>query len=144
MLDLCKDGTLSYRRRAQLPFNGVALPVFSVDTEEQAREAQVHFCRRQWVAHPYLPGQPWYRWTDFDGEVGSLEGVSVRLAAWWDEGRHGLPERARAVIRKAQAAGVEVGSGVDLLLDNLPELVDVMDARHVLAHIGYVKGEVLK
>lgn len=85
-LDMCKDGTLSYRPQAQLPLCGVALPVFSVDTEAQAKDAQVLFCRRQYTEHPDQPGRPWYRWTDFDGEVTSLERVTAQLQAWWEKG----------------------------------------------------------
>jgi len=63
-----------------------------------------------------------------------------------EKDRDRLPERAREVLRRAQVdlgADLEGGSAVDLLLDQLPELVDVEDAQHVLAHLGYVKGEVL-
>lgn len=149
VLDMCKDGTLTYRHRTMPSFNGVALPVFSVDTVEQAKEAQVLFCRKQYVAHPQLPGQPWYRWTDFDGEVSSLEQVSKRLAEWrllswarWAQ-VHSQRDRARAFIRKVQAAGVEVGSGVDLLLDNMPDLRDVAEAQALLTTIGYQRGVAL-
>src|SRR5258706_5281352 len=76
LIHVCKDGTISYRTRAEPVFNGRALPVFSVDTEEQARAVQVRFGRRQYGEHPDLPGRPWYRWTDFDGDVEKLDDVS--------------------------------------------------------------------
>lgn len=87
MIHICKDGTISYRTRDQKVFNGRALPVFSVDTIEQAKEAQVLFGRQQYVEHPQIPGQPWYRWTDFDGNVESLTGVTERLRDWWTHRR---------------------------------------------------------
>lgn len=61
LLHLCKDGTISYRTRGEPVFNGVALPVFSVDTPEQAQDFQVRFGRRQYTEHPQIPGKPWFR-----------------------------------------------------------------------------------
>jgi hypothetical protein len=62
MLHICKDGTISYRNAAKRErvFNGVALPVFSVETEEQAKAIQVRFGRRQYGEHPLMPGRIWY------------------------------------------------------------------------------------
>jgi hypothetical protein len=90
LIHICKDGTFTWRRRGQPVFNGRALAVFSVDTEEQAREAQVLFCRRQYAPHPQLPSQPWYTWTDFTGELDALEDVTAKLRAWWQR-REGRP-----------------------------------------------------
>jgi hypothetical protein len=63
MVHICKDGTISYRdAHANEPvFNGVALPVLSVDTEEEAQAIQVRFGRCQHGEHPQMPGKPWYR-----------------------------------------------------------------------------------
>lgn len=80
MIHICKeDGTISYRRKGKPVFNGVALPVFSVDTEEQAEAIQIRFGRLQYVEHPAMPGRPWYRWTDFDGKLESLDRVTETL-----------------------------------------------------------------
>ena len=43
MIDICKDGTISFRNRGSRAFNGKALPVFSVDTEQEANSIQVAF-----------------------------------------------------------------------------------------------------
>lgn len=83
VIHICKDGTITYRRRDQKVFNGVALPVFTVDTEEQARDIQIRFGRRQYDNHPLLPGQPWYRWTDFPGTLEALDDVSDRCDIWY-------------------------------------------------------------
>lgn len=83
VIHICKDGTISYRTLNEKVFNGVALPVFSVDTVEQAQAIQVLFGRRQYVEHPQIPGRPWYRWTDFPGELDALDGITERLAQWW-------------------------------------------------------------
>lgn len=63
MLHVCKDGTVRYRdAHANEPvFNGVALPVYSVDTAEQAQAIQLRFCRLQYGEHPQMPRKPWYR-----------------------------------------------------------------------------------
>ncbi len=55
----------------------MALPVFSFDTEEQARMAQVTFGK--------LGYDGIYRWTSFDGELESLDGVSNTLRSWYDK-----------------------------------------------------------
>lgn len=72
VLQLCKDGTISYRTRGEPVFNGAALPVFTVDTIEQAQQFQVRFGRLQHGPHPQIPDKRWYRlsrrpWKD--GEV---------------------------------------------------------------------------
>ena len=61
MIHVCKDGTVTFRRRDKPVFNGIALPVFSVETIAEAQALQVHFCRAQWDQHPLLPGKIWYR-----------------------------------------------------------------------------------
>lgn len=83
MIDICKDGTISYRPQTQRSFNGIALPVFSVRTEEQALALQVRFGVRQYVEHPLIPGKTWYRWTGFGGNVDDLEQITITLRRWW-------------------------------------------------------------
>jgi len=63
MIHVCKDGTVTYRdaHKRERIFNDVALPVLSVDTEQQAKDIQVYFCRRQYGEHPLMPDKPWYR-----------------------------------------------------------------------------------
>ena len=75
-LHVCKDGTVTYRRKGQKVFNGRALPVFTVDNEEQALDIQVRFCRAQWVEHPQLPGQTWYKLNEFSGDLRDLDRVA--------------------------------------------------------------------
>lgn len=76
MLHCCKDGTITYRQKHEKVFNGVALPVFSVNTVEEAIMLQVRHCRRQYGPHPQMPGKVWYVFTDFGGELEDLEKVS--------------------------------------------------------------------
>jgi len=85
ILHCCRDGTITYRTRKEPTFNGAALPVFSVDTIEQAQLLQVLFCRLQYGEHPLMKGKPWYRWTEFDGKVQSLELVTDRLRKAYNE-----------------------------------------------------------
>lgn len=83
VIHVCKDGTISYRTRKQKVFNGVALPVFTVDTEDEARALQVRFGRCQYGEHPQLPGRPWYRWTNFTGNADDLDAVADQCRAWY-------------------------------------------------------------
>ena len=83
VIHICKDGTISYRRKNEPVFNGRALPVFTVDTEAQAEAIQIRFGRLQYVEHPQMPGQPWYRWTDFSGDAEDLGNISDTLRHWY-------------------------------------------------------------
>lgn len=85
LIHCCKDGTITYRTRKQKVFNGVALPVFSVDTVEQAKELQVRFCCLAYGEHPKMPGQSWYKLTDFAGTFQDLYRVGEMLEAWYCE-----------------------------------------------------------
>lgn len=62
MIHICRDGTISYRDASKNEpiFNGVALPVFSVNTVEEAQTIQVVYGRRQYVQHPDN-GMDWYK-----------------------------------------------------------------------------------
>ena len=98
MIHICKDGTISYRHPYEPVFNLAALPVFSVSTVQQAKDIQVMFGVKQYIAHPDMPGQPWYRWTNFSGEVEALEDVTHTLVAWWDK-YHAMDEAAAMVMQ---------------------------------------------
>lgn len=75
VIHICKDGTISYRTREEPVFNGVALPVFTVDTVEQAEAIQVRFGRRQYTEHPQIPGKGWYKISRLrDGSDPALRG----------------------------------------------------------------------
>lgn len=99
LIHVCKDGTISYRTRRQKVFNGVALPVFSVDTEEQARDIQVRFGRRMYDSHPKIPGRPWYKLSVLrdgsdpamrgDGalDYSDLDGISDMFREHWEAAR---------------------------------------------------------
>lgn len=84
MIHVCKDGTVTYRTRDQKVFNGKALPVFSVDTVQQAESIQVHFCNLQYVEHPQMPGKPWYRWTAFPGTLEALDDVTSKMREFYE------------------------------------------------------------
>lgn len=85
LIDCCRDGTLTYRPRRSPPFNGAALPVFSVDTPEEAYDLIVLVGKLQYDEHPDLPGRPWYRLTWFSGNVDDLPNVTSYLAARFAE-----------------------------------------------------------
>jgi hypothetical protein len=59
MIHVCKDGTITYRDTStrEHVFNGIALPVFSVDTVAQAQALQVRFGRLAHEEHPLMPGK---------------------------------------------------------------------------------------
>ena len=91
MIDICKDGTISYRQRGERSFNGKALPVFSVNTVEQAKDIQVRFGKVQYKEHPLLPNQPWYRWSGFDGNVETLEEITRQIRSFFQQQEARLP-----------------------------------------------------
>ena len=75
VIHICKDGTISYRTRKEKVFNSVALPVFTVDTVEQAEAIQIRFGRRAYTEHPQMPGKPWYKLSRLlDGTDPALRG----------------------------------------------------------------------
>lgn len=57
----CKDGTITVRGPGEAVFNGVALPVYSAETREEAESLVVATCSSVRGEHPLLPGQPWYK-----------------------------------------------------------------------------------
>ena len=59
MIHCCKDRTLSYRTRDEKVFNGRALPVFSVDTKEEAESLLTLVGCVQYERHPLMPDRPW-------------------------------------------------------------------------------------
>lgn len=83
LIHCCRDGTITYRTRQERVFNSVALPVFSVNSEEEAKALQVRFCSRQHKEHPKLKGKPWYVLPNFGGEVDDLAGVTARFSEWY-------------------------------------------------------------
>lgn len=91
MIHVCKDGTVSYRdkRTKTKVFNGRALPVFSVDTVEQAEQIQIRFCRLQYGSHPEAKPNTgtdkWYTLTVFSGELEDLDRVTAEFVAFYDE-----------------------------------------------------------
>jgi hypothetical protein len=101
MIHVCKDGTVTYRDKSigEKVFNGVALPVFSVDTAEEAERIQVRFCRLQHGHHPLMPGKPWYRLNEFSGELEDLDRVRNMFAAHY--GEHKEREATAALVSKA-------------------------------------------
>ena len=74
MIHVCADGTVTYRDTVtkEKVFNGRALPVFSVDTVDEAVMIQTRFCKLQYGSHPLMPGKPWYKVFPFGGELEDL------------------------------------------------------------------------
>lgn len=128
MLHVCKDGTVSYRdkRTKTKVFNGRALPVFSVNTVEEAKLIQVRFCRLQYGPHPQAKPdtgtQDWYVLTSFSGELDDLDRVAAEFADFYAEvvvgkkdnaersrGRHAAFKQRSAIVekRKRQRAGAK-------------------------------------
>jgi hypothetical protein len=82
----CKDRTLTWYKKGQPAFNDRALPVFSVNTPEEAQELIVTVCRVQYAEHPDLPGRPWRKITLENAldlkpylEIEDLDAVSKKL-----------------------------------------------------------------
>lgn len=91
MIHVCKDGTVTYRDTVtkEKVFNGRALPVFSVDTVEEAKRIQVRFCKLQYGNHPLMPGRSWYKVFPFSGELEDLDRVRNMFAEFYK----GMKER---------------------------------------------------
>lgn len=91
MIHVCKDGTVTYRDKSigEKVFNGRALPVFSVDTAEEAERIQVRFCKLQYGHHPLMPSRPWYKLFPFSGELEDLDRVRNMFAEFYK----GMKER---------------------------------------------------
>lgn len=83
MIDVCRDGTITYREKGQRSFNGAALPAFSVNTEEQAKALQTRFGQLQYTSHPLMPGKSWFVFPGFGGEVEDLFKLRKMFAEWW-------------------------------------------------------------
>jgi hypothetical protein len=82
LIHCCKDRTLTYRTRDEPIFNGVALPVYSVDSKEEAERLINTVGALQYEEHPLLPGRPW-RKIDIDFkrhlEIEDLSAVTEKL-----------------------------------------------------------------
>lgn len=100
MLHVCKDGTVTYRDTAvgEKVFNGRALPVFSVDTVEEAKQIQIRFCRLQYGSHPLMPGRPWYKLNEFSGELEDLDRVTKMFAQHHEERMERKEREATAAL----------------------------------------------
>ena len=61
LIHVCKDRTLSYRNRLQPIFNGVAIPIYSVDSVDEARSLIRLVSKAQYEEHPLIPGDTWYK-----------------------------------------------------------------------------------
>ncbi len=86
MIHVCKDGTVTYRKRGEPVFNGVALPVFSVETVEEAKQLQVRFCRLMYGRHPDPRGpENWYRLNQGEVELDDLDRVMADFATFYAE-----------------------------------------------------------
>ena len=85
MIHVCKDGTVTYRDTVthEKVFNGRALPVFSVDTVEDAERIQIRFCKLQYGHHPLMLGKPWYKVFPFSGELEDLDRVRAMFAEFY-------------------------------------------------------------
>lgn len=89
LIDCCKDGTITYRVRGSgtQRRQDAALPVFSVDTVEEAKLIQVTLCRKQYGTDPAYPGErrSWYVLNEFGGELEDLDKVTADMEACYEK-----------------------------------------------------------
>jgi|ERR1041385_4964685 hypothetical protein len=83
LMDISKDGTITFRSRKAASYLG-AIPVFSVDTEEEARRLLTYLCTEQDRDHPGLPGMRWYIFDDFTGNPADLDDVVEDFAVAYE------------------------------------------------------------
>jgi hypothetical protein len=109
MIHVCKDGTVSYRTKGQKVFNGVALPVFSVNTVEEAKRIQTRFCRLMIGPHPQAKPntgtEDWYVLNSFSGELDELDHVSAMFADFYATHIAAKTERSRGRADAAKQRG---------------------------------------
>ena len=124
LLHVCTDGTVTYRDKTKKEkvFNGVALPVFSVDTVEEAQRIQTRFCRLQYGKHPHKNGpEKWYTLTVFSGELDDLDRVMADFATFWAEVLQ-KTEPAKAWARKLRHQLVEKNKRQTALNEKIAEV----------------------
>jgi hypothetical protein len=106
-----KDGTLSFLNRATMTQSTLVealMPVYSVETEEQAKSLQVVFGKLQYRDNTREPGKPWYILNRLpDGkllmdrnppylQISDLPAITKQMHDWF-EGMYGKkPENVRA------------------------------------------------
>lgn len=78
-IHICQDGTLTYRHNSEQVFNGRALPCYSTDTREKAQELITLIGVVQYKEHPLLPGQPWFVYPNFGGEVEDITKATAKF-----------------------------------------------------------------
>ncbi len=78
-IHICKDGTLSICEPGEKPFNGVALPIYTVDTVKEAQSLITLVGAVQYQEHPLMPGCPWHVMAGFSGEIEGIPAARERL-----------------------------------------------------------------
>ena len=74
VLTIERNGTMAYRFRAARQLHRTnSLPIFSVDTEEEAQMLLTHFCKRAYDNETYLL-------TGFEGTLEAMEEWGQRFA----------------------------------------------------------------
>ena len=76
LMDVRRDGTLTLRREGE-SLEAEALPIYSTDTEEQARNLQAMFCRLMYNGQYVLK--------DFKGTLSDMDRMSEVFAAEEDK-----------------------------------------------------------
>lgn len=84
VIQCCRDGTITHRKRDEPIFNDAAIAVFTVETEEQAKRLKILACKKQYTRHPKLPDEPWYCLPRFSGDIEDLPRVTKMFADLWD------------------------------------------------------------
>jgi hypothetical protein len=79
LIDICLDGTLTYRAKKEKVFNGDALPIFSVNSKEEAKQLLVMCGSKQYQNHPLLPNDPWYVLSSFSNDFDGLSDATEEL-----------------------------------------------------------------
>ena len=91
MIDCCKDGTLTVREigKGNKRLNDAALPVFSANTFDEAKDLIFSVAKAQYEAHPDIPNETWYR-IIIDNkphldDTDDLEKVTAKLAEAYEQ-----------------------------------------------------------
>ena len=84
-IHICQDGTLTCRHESEPVFNGASLPCYSTDTRERAQQLIILLGVMQYDEHPLLPGQHWYVYPDFTGQVEDIIKIGERFRKFDNE-----------------------------------------------------------
>ncbi|MEW9530673.1 hypothetical protein [Microbispora sp. NPDC049125] len=113
-LDLCRDGTLSLRKKTEKPFNGVAITVYRHDDPDVLRDVQQLMCRKGYPGSEdkrltHEGGTRWYfSWIALPGTLWQLNAATRVIHLYVTRGVRVAHEEAGRLNATVHAAAAEL------------------------------------